>query len=151
MTKDELSRKIITIKGLKLNEGTSKKTGKPYSNVKLWDENNDKYTMWTKKQDGEVTVAVKQLKEMGFPINKKVGAIFKAKPNSFTNKEGKEINYTQRTIVKFEDLESATEKIEEQKSKEKEEINNEVSNTGDTDVEYEISDDNEINIEDIPF
>ena len=124
---DELSRKIITIKGLKLNEGTSKKTGKPYSNFKLWDENNDKYTMWTKKQDGEVTVAVKQLKGMGFPINKKVGAIFEVKPNSFTNSAGKDISYTQRTIAKFEGLDEAQEKMDVQKSKEEEEIEDEVS------------------------
>jgi len=126
---DELSRKIITIKGLKIKEW--EKNGTEYSKFELYageknGEKKERFWFWTKKQDGGLRVATKQITDMGFPINKKVGAIFKVKPVSYTNKAGKEISYTDREIVKFESLASAEEKAEQQTGEE-EEIEDEVS------------------------
>lgn len=127
MTQDELSRKIITIKGLELKEW--KKNGNEYSKFELYAgkkyQKNTKYWFWTKTKDGKLRKAMKQLKEMGFPINKKVGAIFNAKPKSFTNKAGKKIEFTDREIVSFKSLDNTVDKIREQKAQEEEEIEEE--------------------------
>ena len=64
----------------------------------------NKYAFFNTKKDGSQTKAYEQFKKFGFGIGDEVKAEVKEEEKSFTNKEGKDITYTQRTILYFEEF-----------------------------------------------
>lgn len=66
----------------------------------------DKYSFFDKKRDGSLTKAMEQFKKYGFSIGQTVNAEVKEEQKQFTNKEGKTVNYTQRTIIYFQEVEN---------------------------------------------
>ena len=66
----------------------------------------DKYVFFNKKKDGSDTKAYAQFKKYGFSIGETVNAEVKSEAGSFPNKEGKQINYTRRTILYFQEVEN---------------------------------------------
>ncbi len=136
----ELNHKSVIIKGLLLKEGVSK-GGKSWSKIEVHTDQ-DKYTIWIKKQDGTPTKAFTQLKTIGFPINKRTGIAYDVKDASFTNREGKEIDFKNRTIAFFED---STQRENEQGQPERD------VEAEQQEINEEISGSNEIDPTEIPF
>ena len=95
----ELLQKSIIVKGLLHKSGV--KNDKPWSVLNITDENGDKYSVWITKTDGTKTLAFTQLQTNSWLFNKKVGITYKEEDKTFTNSEGKEINFKARNIVKF--------------------------------------------------
>lgn len=65
----------------------------------------DKYSFFDKKRDGSFTKAMEQFKKYGFLIGQTVQAEVKEEQKQFVNKDGKTVNYTQRTIIYFQEVE----------------------------------------------
>ena len=67
----------------------------------------DKYSFFNTKKDGGETKAYEQFKKYQFGVGDTVTAEIKEEPKTFTGKDGKSVNYTQRTIIYFEEVENA--------------------------------------------
>ncbi len=94
---DQLLEKIITIKKpINLNPETK-------APIKFEDENGDKYDLWKSNKQGE-SKAYAYYKNLQYGgEGSTVGIVYKEEPNSFTNKQGQLVNYTQRTVVVVKD------------------------------------------------
>lgn len=68
----------------------------------------NKYSFFSTKKDGNPTMAAEQFERFGFKVGDSVNAEVSEEDKSFTNKEGKLINYTERTIKFFETLNDNT-------------------------------------------
>lgn len=66
----------------------------------------DKYSFFDKKRDGSLTKAMEQFKKYGFSIGQTVNAEVKEEQKTFQGKDGKQVNYTQRTIIYFQEVEN---------------------------------------------
>ena len=66
----------------------------------------NKYSFFDTKKDGSNTKAYEQFKKYGFGIGDTVSAEVKEEEKNFTNKEGKNIDYIQRTILYFQEVEN---------------------------------------------
>ena len=95
----ELLQKSIIVKGLLHKSGV--KNDKKWSLLNITDENDLKYSVWITKTDGTKTLAFTQLQTNSWLFNKKVDITYKEEDKTFTNSEGKEINFKARNIVKF--------------------------------------------------
>lgn len=65
----------------------------------------DKYTFFGTKKDGNKTKAYEQFTKFGYKVGDTVDAEVKEEPRSFTNKDGKNVDYVQRTILYFAEVE----------------------------------------------
>lgn len=97
-----LKEKIITIHE-PTNLNPAEKTP-----IKFKDENDDKYILWktSNNEDGSKreSKAYGMYKELQFSgEGQTVGIVYKEEPASFTNQQGKLINYTNRTVVMLKD------------------------------------------------
>ena len=68
-------------------------------------EGSKKYGFWRTKKDGGETKAFSQYKKYGFQVGDSVNAEIKEEPATFTDPKGKEVNYTRRTILYFQEIE----------------------------------------------
>ncbi len=66
----------------------------------------NKYSFFNTKKDGSDTKAYEQFKKYGFGVGDTVEAEVKEEQRSFTNKDGENIDYTQRTIIYFKEVEN---------------------------------------------
>ena len=97
----------------KIIEHPIKITGVEVKETKVGDkiivqDGKEKYEFWQTKQDGSKTKAFEQWETLGFGVGQRVEVGFKENPESFTNKEGKEINFVRRTILYFKTDEKGT-------------------------------------------
>jgi hypothetical protein len=92
---DELKKKIITITGMEAFP-----VGKPPIGMKVL-AGSEKFTMFFTKKDGNTTASKKAWDEQNMNIGSSVGVAYKEEEKKFTNTEGKEITYPQRTIMFF--------------------------------------------------
>lgn len=83
-------KKLITITGLQ-------QTDKKLTIL----EDKFKYTVWITRKDGQPTKAYQQYNQLGLRVGSSVEAEVDEKEQSFVNASGKEINYTDRTVLFF--------------------------------------------------
>ncbi len=71
--------------------------------IKFQDEADNKYILWKFNKQGEskAYTSYKQLPHGG--DGSTIGIVYSEEPDSFTNKEGKTINFTKRTVVIIKD------------------------------------------------
>lgn len=74
-----------------------------------------KYEFFENKKDGGKTKAFEQWETFGLGVGDSVSAEVREEPQSFTNSQGKEINFTRRTILWFEGDEHGTPYVQEAK------------------------------------
>lgn len=98
---DFLLRKVITIKGIETKEGETQ-YGKWQSFI-VTDQENNRYSFFATKKDGNPTKAAQQMKEQGLTIGSKVLINYKEEEKSF-QKEGKTMNYKARNIAFFSEV-----------------------------------------------
>lgn len=77
-----------------------------YGTLTTITSNGDKYSFFDTKKDGSNTKAYEQFKKYEFKIGDAVSAEVKEEQDTFTNKEGKKIDYTRRTILYFQEVEN---------------------------------------------
>lgn len=63
-----------------------------------------KYSFFDTKKDGGYTKAYEQFKKYNYSVGDIVMAEVKSEEKTFVNNEGNTINYTQRTIIYFEEV-----------------------------------------------
>ena len=66
----------------------------------------NKFSFFDSKRDGGKTKAQEQYEKYNFKVGDVVTAEVKEEDKTFTNDKGKTINYTQRTILYFEEVEN---------------------------------------------
>ena len=66
----------------------------------------NKYAFFNTKKDGSLTKAMEQFKKYGYSIGDTIEAEVREEEKTFRNKEGKDVNYTQRTILYFQEIEN---------------------------------------------
>lgn len=85
----------ITITGIETRQvGTS--------TVYVLKSDNAKYEFFSHKRDGSPTKAYTQFQTLNLGVGKSIAAEVAEKPEQFTNAQGKEINFTRRTILYFD-------------------------------------------------
>lgn len=90
---ENLKEKIITVSGVTNLNPTDPKP------INFKDENGDKYVLWKTNKTGE-SVAYKMFKLLPYGGDgATVGVAYTEEPKTFVNNEGKEISFTQRTVV----------------------------------------------------
>lgn len=90
---ENLKEKIITISGVTNLNPEDKKP------INFKDENGDKYVLWKTNKTGE-SVAYKMFKLLPYGGDgATIGIAYSEEPKTFVNNEGKEISFTQRTVV----------------------------------------------------
>lgn len=142
--KEPLNHKTVILKGCVLREG--EKNGRAWSKIEVHTDQ-DKYTIWVKKQDGTPTKAFTQLKAMGFPINKRTGIAFDIKDGSYVNQHtGKKVDAKNRTIMYFEDREQEYEQGQPERQEEEE-----MPDTQEIPETMREEKHDEINLNEIPF
>lgn len=81
----------------------------------IHDQNNIKYSFFDKKKDGNNTLAQNQFDGMGLKLMDLVEVVFKEEQKSFQGRDGRMVEYTQRTIVEFRETDSKeTEPLQEE-------------------------------------
>lgn len=90
----ELQNKTFTITGMSSR-------GVNQSVVHTLEADKEKFQFWDKKQDGSETKAYQQFKQFRFQSGDQVTVAYKSEPQSFTNQQGKVINFNRNTIVFF--------------------------------------------------
>lgn len=90
---ENLKEKIITVSGVTNLNPTDPKP------INFKDENGDKYVLWKTNKTGE-SVAYKMFKLLPYGGDgATIGIAYSEEPKTFVNNEGKEISFTQRTVV----------------------------------------------------
>lgn len=102
--KQELSKRVVNIRGI--NYYDKKKDGAPYKNnnvrIVIEDDKGNKYNLWKNKADGaSQTVAFLSIQKGEVKPLDTCGVAFNEEPQTFTNNDGKEINFTDRRIAFF--------------------------------------------------
>ncbi len=98
----DLLNKKITIESLEKSEGVT--NGKPWTKYQVVDQDKNKYSFFTKKQDGEPTRAYADYTNLKLTLGSEIGVGYVEDQKKFTDKKGKERDYTQRTIRFFEEV-----------------------------------------------
>ena len=65
-----------------------------------------KYSFFDSKRDGNKTKAFEQYEKYGYRIGDTISAEVKEEEKTFTNDKGKQVTFTQRTILYFEEVEN---------------------------------------------
>lgn len=68
----------------------------------------NKYIFYNSRKDGQPTKAFTQFEQFGFRVGDSVSAEIAEENKTFTNAQGKEINFTERTIKYFEEVRPGT-------------------------------------------
>lgn len=88
---DNLQNKVISIAKIEQFEKL----------IKIIDQDKSKYNLWFTKKDGNNTQAYDQYLVLALRVGSDVEVGYKIEPKTFTNQEGKVINYDERTIIGF--------------------------------------------------
>lgn len=98
----DLLNKKITIESLEQNKGET--NGKEWQVYKVTDQDKNKYSFFTSKQDGTETKAFQAYKELQLTLGSEIGIGYVEEEKEFTDKGGEKRKYQQRTIRFFESL-----------------------------------------------
>lgn len=90
---DNLIEKIITVNSVTNLNPTDPKP------INFKDENGDKYVLWKTKSDKTPSLAYQMFQSLPYGGDgANIGVAYVEQPSSFVNKDGKEINFTQRVV-----------------------------------------------------
>lgn len=91
---EKLLEKIITVSSVtNLNPGDKKP-------INFKDENGDKYTLFKFKKDGTKSMAYQMFETLPYGgEGSTIGIAYTEEPKTFVNEQGKEISFTQRTVM----------------------------------------------------
>jgi len=91
---EKLLEKIITVSSVTNLNPEDKKP------ISFKDENGDKYTLFKFKKDGTKSMAYQMFETLPYGgEGSTIGIAYTEEPKTFVNEQGKEISFTQRTVV----------------------------------------------------